>query len=371
MPGPQVITLATAPNLVTSFAAGSNTNTYSGNVGMQFTSQRSLSVTSLGCRMATGNTSGVVSISTGAGAVIASATVSFSGGTVGNFYYTAVTPVTLAAGTIYQLTLAVTNGGPMWAGGGAIAVNAALGTSVYQIYGNNLGAMNQQTAGYCDAGVDLIFNPTLIEQNGCNGWPNTNIAITLPTAPTVGNLLIGMAVAPGITPNSYWTRFAQSGNIDFFYRYVQSGDAALLTSFYSTTPSGGSSGTVWEISGAAPTWSAALDKYQGTTGTGTSLTTSTIVTAAANELALLFSGFTSNYQYSGVPVPASPWIKDTFINSQGANGASAHQSLSAAGASVAATVTFPSTTLSDGVGIILLAIGATLSKQSFMGSGPF
>jgi len=146
-------------NLVASYTPGVERNDFGEYAGMQFKPSVAMLVSQLGCRMATGNTSMTVVLTDVTGAtILASAVVSFLGGTVGNFYYAPISPITLASGTAYCLFAEVSIGGPMWADSGPVTLNNA--TAVAAAAEDNLGGTFLQNPNESYVGVDLVIGST-------------------------------------------------------------------------------------------------------------------------------------------------------------------------------------------------------------------
>jgi hypothetical protein len=94
-----------ARTLLTQFNWAVDRNDFGGWAGMQFQPNVNIPVTTIGLRMAAGNTGtrGVYLINNATAALLASATIDLTGKTAGQFYYASVSPVTLNAGTVYDL----------------------------------------------------------------------------------------------------------------------------------------------------------------------------------------------------------------------------------------------------------------------------
>jgi hypothetical protein len=144
-------------NLVASYTPGGNRNDFGIYAGMQFVPSVGMTVSQLGCRMATGNTSMTVVLTDAPGAtILASAVVSFSGGTVGNFYYAPISPsISLASGTAYCLFGEVSIGGPSWADSGPVTLNGV--SSVTAAAADGPGGTFLQNPNQSYVGVDLVF----------------------------------------------------------------------------------------------------------------------------------------------------------------------------------------------------------------------
>ena len=145
-----------ANNIVSSFSPGADRNNFTGFVGMKFTPVVPMFVTALGCRMATGDTSSTVNLSNAAGTILATGSVSFSGGSVGTFYYVAVTGVSLTPGTSYFLTASETSGGQLWSDFGAVALNSSA-VIAGRASGTVLSSLSVTAGSTSYVGVDLQF----------------------------------------------------------------------------------------------------------------------------------------------------------------------------------------------------------------------
>lgn len=164
-------------NLVVSYTPGADRNNFSGFIGMQFTltGGLDLSVNSLGLRMATGNSGNhTVYLLSNADAVLASANVSLTGGSVGTFYYTGIIPVSITAAGTYKITTNVTSGGQNWSDQGPVTL-AQAGSSVAIFSGTNSGfGINNSNQMY--AGVDMSWvTPNTPQLPYWNNRPFSNL----------------------------------------------------------------------------------------------------------------------------------------------------------------------------------------------------
>lgn len=101
---------------LTSGAGSTLRNDFGGNVGFAFTPTRSLTVSSLGRWVVSGNSQAhVVGIWNAGGTLLGSVTVNCSGATPGQYFYVTLgTPITLASGTQYYFGSAESSGGDQW-----------------------------------------------------------------------------------------------------------------------------------------------------------------------------------------------------------------------------------------------------------------
>jgi hypothetical protein len=335
-------------------------------VGYKFVPTNNLSVTSLGLLMATGNTGSPVVYLLNTGGVLASAAVALTGGTVGVTYYTSISPVALTAGTTYYIVYARPS---VWQDAETANANVLLNVATLTngVSSTSLGSWSTGSNCYYAPAFLFSYGPVLNASMAMK--PYGSLQITLPQAPTPGNLLIGFAADfSGVDIGTYWTNFGTVGAMRFYYHYVQSGDTATL-GLFTPSESGYQGVAAYEVSGCSPTWASAFDQKQHTTTTAASVTTSTLTTAATNELALLFATDEQYINGSGLSV-SSPWTTDFSIGGYVDCGVAGHQAFAALGASVSATVAFPAGTgyNDQQVGIVLLRPGGGgASLQSFMG----
>jgi hypothetical protein len=140
---------ATSYGLYTNYTPTSAINNYSGLVGMVFTNLTAgVSVTHLGRWKISGNsqihTNYLVRHSDRA--LMASNVVNMASGSVGQFNYDTVTPVSLAANTKYMILTSEINGGDQWYDA-ANGSGAVLSTGTYQgaTYGTTIGNAGEIT----------------------------------------------------------------------------------------------------------------------------------------------------------------------------------------------------------------------------------
>lgn len=101
---------------LTSGAGSSLRNDFTGNVGFAFTPARTLTVSSLGRWVVSGNSqTHTLGIWNGSGTLLGSVTVNCSGATAGQYLYaTLSSSISLANGTQYYIASAETSGGDQW-----------------------------------------------------------------------------------------------------------------------------------------------------------------------------------------------------------------------------------------------------------------
>lgn len=126
-------------------------NNFDGGVGFRFTVGASaMIVTDLGRQRFSGNAnSHTVQIWRNSDLVLmASASVDMSTGTVGEFNYTAITPVTLAAGVTYNVASVEVNGGDTWGDDNMTGISSEPdGTITHSIFQVGVGAFQNNAAG--------------------------------------------------------------------------------------------------------------------------------------------------------------------------------------------------------------------------------
>jgi hypothetical protein len=144
-------------NLIASYTPGLDRNDFSGYVGQQFIPTASVTITSLGIRMATGNTgTRTVYLLDHTETVIASAVITL-GGSVGTFYYASITGTVITSGLIYKLTTQVVNAGDFWSDDGAVTLNGAgTNASIYSPTGNS--GFVTFAAGQTYVGLDMTWS---------------------------------------------------------------------------------------------------------------------------------------------------------------------------------------------------------------------
>lgn len=145
--------------LVSYDGTGPEYDSYAGNVGMIFGLTADMTFNQIGCRKGTGDITVPVTINVNdAGfAVVASAVVDVSGGTVGEFYYVDVDPFTLSSSVDYVLSASfpTIGNGQMWSGSiDCVINNKRTMTSCYFQDGQ---APNAYTAEQSYVGFDLVF----------------------------------------------------------------------------------------------------------------------------------------------------------------------------------------------------------------------
>ena len=146
-------------NLLVSYAPDTEyVNAFVGSVGMVFGLTKNMTFNKVGMRCATGDTSIFVSLNQNDGgfALIASATITFPGGVIGQFYYATVPQFTLIgdSATTYVLSAAVGNDSQSWIGSSPCVIQNKF--SLTSCYFNSL-PPNLYTADQSYVGLDLAF----------------------------------------------------------------------------------------------------------------------------------------------------------------------------------------------------------------------
>jgi hypothetical protein len=143
--------------LVTSYVPGYNRNDFSGEVGFLFRPTAGITFNSLGVRRALDNTSAVVNLYEYPSTTpLRTATFDLAGKTEGTFYYAAVAPVTLTAGTMYVVCRETTVGGEWWAHAGPVTLIGGF-DNVISAYRNPGGAFGAVAPNEQYVGVDLAL----------------------------------------------------------------------------------------------------------------------------------------------------------------------------------------------------------------------
>lgn len=149
--------------LVATYTPGSNRSDNANDWGVQFawTGPTGSSVTQLGVNKATGNTSGFVVrlINVGNTSDLATATIDLTSGTVGQFTYASVTPVSLVNGTTYQLVVHVPTGQNLHDTGAVTMTNASSIGGRFSVPASGGGGGSGFGTNNMYAGLDLTIIP--------------------------------------------------------------------------------------------------------------------------------------------------------------------------------------------------------------------
>ena len=187
--------------------------------------------------------------------------------------------------------------------------------------------------------------------------PSGTLAVTFPSAPTVGNTMVTLYTAfSGGTVGGGWTSLGSQGesndNLFAAYRVVQAGDTAAQT-----VATGAVFGVgicaAWELSGVlTPPFLDAFAGVQNASATTSSQTLS--ATATANEIALVLS---EAYSFAGTVTPDATWTTDsTFSAAANSRPAwSGHKLFPTAGVAPTQTTTFSSAAVGESVMVSLKA----------------
>lgn len=128
---------------------GSARHDFTANLGYEFRPSANLTITAVGRMMFTGNTgSHTISVCDSTGALLQSASVNMSGGTLGTDVFTSITPVSLTSGVDYVILCSETLNGDDWGGDDVNLVttaDAVIGQSRYKV--NFADALNTGTVG--------------------------------------------------------------------------------------------------------------------------------------------------------------------------------------------------------------------------------
>ena len=175
----------------------------------------------------------------------------------------------------------------------------------------------------------IVVQTTYLSTTGNSGGPAVPVTMTLPAAPTVGNLLVAIVLgAPNPTPYTPagWTVAFQASPTSepagaLLYRYVQSGDTAVQTVQSDSVFGSVTNSYLWELSGVPPLWSefyqSAAQNYN-VVGSALSATTNTLVslpapTTSTNTFALAFAVTSTVTGSSATADPA--WTSDYNVAS--------------------------------------------------------
>lgn len=186
-----------------------------------------------------------------------------------------------------------------------------------------------------------------VVQSAYGDGHNVNPTPILASAPTVGNLIIGLYVSDSGVPNpgvNGWTYLNSntnaSANLGIYYRYVQSGDGTT----YVTMGNGSTymAALMWEVTGISGTIGTdivltQMDAY--TSGSSTPITTQT--TTASNQLALV-GGFEWTI-FGPTPSIGSPFTQDVASAGFADGGVGGHNAYPTSGSSVNVTVNWGGT----------------------------
>jgi hypothetical protein len=217
-----------------------------------------------------------------------------------------------------------------------------------------------------------VTNPAVVQFANTSGH-GTPGSLTLGSTPTAGNLIIAFIFTDGdanaVLDTTKWTDVAHGTGATRHWqcvrRYVQSGDTTALPAFCSS----GSffySTMAYEISGVTGTW--ATDFDQSTAGYGIShpshtVTTTSMSTAVANELAVIGNGDYNATQHITV---SSGWTQDidqlNFSNYGAWTGV--HQSFVSASSTVQTTFTNNDSSYDAGyIAVLIRPAGSTFSDS--------
>ncbi len=117
---------------ITSFPTGSTGAGFNGKIGMKFTPNFNITITSLGRNVASGNSQSHVlrlwdagTAGTTCGAELASVTVNLAGQTAGTFVYGSITPVSIVTSNIYYVFSDEASGGDSYLNDNVIVTTTA------------------------------------------------------------------------------------------------------------------------------------------------------------------------------------------------------------------------------------------------------
>lgn len=154
---PPVAPPGPSSSILVSYTPGSNRNDFSGQVGVRLgISPSPLAVAWIGARSnGYGGTRTVKLYEWFADALVRTAVIDYTGKAAGQFAWTAVSPVTLAANGYYALMMdVVASDGNWWANPGVTAFTGAI-VNVYDVYRIGAGALQTGSANSQFIGLDL------------------------------------------------------------------------------------------------------------------------------------------------------------------------------------------------------------------------
>lgn len=283
----------------------------------------------------------------------------------------------LAAGTDGQLlTYSASTHAPFWDSFSGVLLGVGAPTAL-----EPAGTLYSQTdaAGVWSSQPTYIANPTVVQFASTSGAAAIG-SVTLPGAPTVGNLLIAL-LGTGTDPSAHlaagWTSFENGsggGTLRYgraLYRYVQVGDTAVL-------PAIGSGGTffwfaeVYEISHVSGVFANDVVAHPAIYGqTASPLTTPAATTAAPEQLVLLGGG---TYDASTNMTNPATWTSDILTNNNSNYGAwlASNKLVAVAGTSIQASIAFPTGTLlvAFAIQVVIANTSALVANWTLVGPSP-